>query len=165
MGKNENLIRVFEYALSQERAAKGFFEDSMRRMAASTAKKAFGRLAEEEDRHIDMISRILIGLRGGPDLQRTDAKPPKMDKTKFLDKKEKSQFLKQCTSTSGLPDVGIFNTAYLFEKDIAEFYGAMADKTEGEVRKALLMLARWEEAHAAFFKEFKDKLTSIFSKM
>ncbi|MEW6669910.1 MAG: ferritin family protein [Thermodesulfobacteriota bacterium] len=164
MGKNENLIRIFEYALSQERAAKGFFEDSMRRMAASTAKKAFGRLAEEEDRHIDMINRILIGLRGGPDLQKVDAKPPKMGKTKFLDKREKTQFLEQCTAGSGLIDVGIFNTAYLFEKDIAEFYGAMAEKTEGESRKALLMLARWEEGHAEFFKEFKDRLTQVFAR-
>lgn len=165
MGKNENMIRVFEYALSQERAGKGFFEDSMRRMGTSTAKSAFRRLVEEEEKHIDMLNRILQGLRRGPDLEKADIKPPKMDKIKFLSEKEKSQFLKECTTASGLPDVCIFNTAYLIEKDLAEFYGAMAEKTGGEARKALLMLSRWEEDHARFFKEFKDRLTQVFAGM
>lgn len=165
MGKNENLIRIFEYALNQERAGKGFFEDSMRRMATGTAKSVFRRLVAEEEKHIDMLNRILQGLRGGPDLEKTDAKPPKMDKIKFLDKKEKSQFLKECTLDTGLPDACIFNTAYLIEKDLAEFYGAMAEKTSGEAGKALLMLSRWEESHARFFKEFKDRLTQVFAKI
>jgi rubrerythrin len=165
MGRNENLIRIFDYALSQEKAGKGFFEDSMRRMGTGTAKNAFRRLLEEEDKHIDMLERILQGLEAGPDLEAGEAGRFKMEKVKFLDRKEKSQFLKECITESGLPDACIFNTAYLIEKDLAEFYSAMAEKTDGEARKALLMLSRWEESHARFFKEFKDRLTRVFERL
>lgn len=165
MGKNENLIKIFEYALNQEKAGKGFFEDSMRRMGMAGAKSAFRRLVEEEEKHIDMLNRILQGLKAGPELEAGATGRFKMEKVKFLDRKEKSQFLKECTTASGLLDACIFNTAYLIEKDLAQFYGAMAEKTGGEAGKALLMLSRWEESHARFFKEFKDKLTQVFNRI
>lgn len=113
MAKNENLIRIFEYALQQEKAGKGFFEDSMRRMATGTARSAFRRLAQEEEKYIDMLNRILQGLKAGPELEPGETRRFKMEKVKFLDRQEKSQFLKECTLDSGLPDACIFNTAYL----------------------------------------------------
>ena len=51
MAKNERLIRIFDYALQQEKAGKGFFEDSMRRMAMGTAGKALLMLSRREEEH------------------------------------------------------------------------------------------------------------------
>jgi rubrerythrin len=165
MGKNENLIRIFEYALNQEKAGKNFFEESLKRLGTGTARSAFRRLIDEEEEHIDMLKRILQGLKGGPELESGAVGRIKMEKTRFFDQKEKSRFLKECMTDSSLPDACIFNTAYLIEKDISEFYGAMAGKTSGETRKVFLMLSRWEESHARFFKEFKDKLSALYMKL
>ncbi|MBN1102750.1 MAG: ferritin family protein [Deltaproteobacteria bacterium] len=165
MGKNENLIRIFEYALSQEKTGKSFFEESLKRLGTGTARSAFRRLIEEEEKHIDMLNRILQGLHRGPEFEAGALGRIKMEKTRFFDRKEKAGFLKECMRDSTLPDACIFNTAYLIEKDISEFYGAMAEKTTGDVKKAFLLLARWEEEHARFFKEFKDKLSAVYLKL
>jgi len=165
MSKNENLIRIFEYALNQEKAGKSFFEESRKRLSMVTARSAFGRLIEEEEKHVDMLNRILQGLKSGPELQAGTLGRIKLEKTRFFDQKEKTRFLKECMTDSRLPDACIFNTAYLIEKDISEFYGAMAEKTGGEARKAFLMLARWEKDHAKFFKEFKDRLSAVYANL
>jgi rubrerythrin len=64
-----------------------------------------------------------------------------------------------------VPEVTIFNTAWLIEKDLSEFYGKMAEQTEGQTKEALQMLSAWEEGHEKFFREFRDKISEIYSKM
>ncbi|MBW2640151.1 MAG: hypothetical protein JRE10_08310 [Deltaproteobacteria bacterium] len=64
-----------------------------------------------------------------------------------------------------IPDVTVFNTAWLIEKDLSEFYGKMAELTKGKARDALLMLSSWEKSHENFFREYRDKLTDVYSKM
>ena len=39
----------------------------------------------------------------------------------------------------------------------------MASQTDGEAKKALDMLARWEKSHEEFFKEYRDKLLKLYS--
>jgi rubrerythrin len=64
-----------------------------------------------------------------------------------------------------VPDITVFSVAWLIEKDLTEFYERMANQTEGKPREALLMLAHWERGHERFFREYRDKLTEIYSKM
>ncbi len=64
-----------------------------------------------------------------------------------------------------VPDVTVFNTAWLIEKDLSEFYGKMADLTEGIAKEALLMLSSWEKSHEKFFRDYRDKLSEVYSKM
>ncbi len=64
-----------------------------------------------------------------------------------------------------VPDVTVFNTAWLIENDLSEFYGKMADLTEGIAKEALLMLSSWEKGHEKFFRDFRDKLSEVYSKM
>jgi hypothetical protein len=64
-----------------------------------------------------------------------------------------------------IPDVTVFNTAWLIEKDLSEFYGKMADSTSGKAKDALRMLSGWEKSHELFFREYRDKLTDVYSKM
>jgi type I restriction enzyme R subunit len=44
---NEPLIKIFEYALSQEETGKSFFQNSLKRMGIGAAVSAFKRLIEE----------------------------------------------------------------------------------------------------------------------
>ena len=64
-----------------------------------------------------------------------------------------------------VPEVTIFNTAWLIEKDLSEFYGKMAKQAEGEAQKALTMLSRWEAGHERFFREYRDRFSEMYSKM
>lgn len=64
-----------------------------------------------------------------------------------------------------VPDITVFNTAWLIEKDLSEFYEKMAQKAEGPAKDALLMLSQWEKGHEKFFREFRDKLNEVCSQM
>ena len=64
-----------------------------------------------------------------------------------------------------MPDVTVFNTAWLIEKDLSEFYAKMAEQTEGRTKEALTMLSDWEKEHERFFREFRDKLSEVYSQM
>ena len=163
MAQNKQLIKIFEYALTQEKNGLNFFQNALKQLEISATKNAFKRLIEEEERHVEYIERILKGLREGPALEESDFKIKALKKTQFFDKKTRNEFNKQFKKGSQLPDVAIFNTAWLLEKDISEFYANMASQTGGEAQKALSMLARWESSHEEFFREYRDKLLKVYS--
>ena len=165
MVSNEKLIKIFEYALNQEETGMSFFKVSLQRMGVGAAVTAFKRLIEEETKHIKFINRILKDLREKSEIEPDSIKEVALEPTNYFDERAKSEFLKQCIDGSMIPDVTVFNTAWLIEKDISEFYKKMADQTEGKAKKALLMLSGWEKDHEKFFKEYRDKLSEIYSKM
>jgi rubrerythrin len=165
MVHNEKLIKIFEYALNQEETGKSFFEISLQRMGVGAAVSAFKRLIEEEAKHIEFISLILKDLREGFDIEPEKIKEIVLEPINYFDERSKSEFLQKCIDESMIPDVTVFNTAWLIEKDLSEFYGKMADLTQGKARDALRMLSGWEKSHENFFREYRDKLTDVYSKM
>lgn len=165
MAKNENLIRIFEYALNQEKTGLSFFETSLQRMDVGDAVSAFNRIIEEEKRHIAYINSILKRLKQEEALEAPGQDEIALEPTNYFDERARKEFLEQCVQESMVPDVTVFNTAWLIEKDLSEFYQRMATKTEGPAREALEMLARWEAGHEIFFREFRDRLSEVYSEM
>jgi hypothetical protein len=165
MASNQNLIRIFEYALNQEKTGMSFFETSLARMGVGAAVTAFKRIVEEEKRHILFIDAILKNLRSGGILDVESLKGVALEPTNYFDDRNRSEFLERCIYESMIPDVTVFNTAWLIEKDLSEFYANMAGNASGPSVDALKMLASWEKAHERFFKEYRDKLTETYSKM
>lgn len=165
MGTAENLIKVFEYALNQEETGRGFFQHSLQRMNVGAAVGAFKRLIEEEEKHIVFIRGILDDLRKGKVLALTGGAEAAIQPSNFFDDRARSEFLERCVEGSMIPDVTVFNTAWLIEKDLSEFYENMARQTEGKAKEALAMLSRWEKGHELFFKEFRDKLSEVYANM
>ena len=165
MAGNENLIKIFEYALNQEETGKAFFESSLKRMGVGAAISAFKRLIGEEQRHIDFINQILKDLRGGAEINPDAVKNMVVEPTDYFDARARSEFLQQCIEGSMVPDVTVFNTAWLIEKDLSEFYGNMANNTEGKAKEAFTMLSNWEKIHEEFFKEYRDTLSETYAKM
>ena len=47
----------------------------------------------------------------------------------------------------------------------SEFYEKMASQTEGAARYVFLILAKWEKGHERFFREYRDKLSDVYTKM
>jgi rubrerythrin len=165
MAVNKNLIKVFEYALNQEETGKAFFETSLERMGIGSAISAFKRLIEEEQRHIQFINQILKDLRKGAEINTEEVKDLVLEPTNFFDERTRSEFLQQCIEGSMVPDVTVFNTAWLIEKDLSEFYGNMANNTEGKAKEAFTMLSNWEKIHEKFFREYRDKLSETYARM
>lgn len=165
MAAKEGLIKVFEYALNQEETGKSFFQVSLQRMSMGAAVSAFKRLIEEEEKHIQFIKGILKNLQGESEMSLDQIKKVVLEPTNYFDKRARSEFLEQCVEGSMVPDVTVFNTAWLIEKDLSEFYERMANQTEGEAKEALLMLSQWEKTHEKFFREYRDKLSEVYAKM
>ncbi len=165
MSTNENLIKVFEYALNQEETGKAFFENSIERMGYGAAISAFKRLVEEEKKHILFINRIMDELKTGKEIDPESVRNVVLEPTNYFDERARKEFLEQCLEGSMVPDVTVFNVAWLIEKDLSEFYENMARNTEGKVKQAFIMLSNWEKAHEAFFRDFRDKLTEIYANM
>jgi rubrerythrin len=165
MSSRENLIKIFEYALQQEETGKSFFQNSLQRMGMGAAISAFKRLIQEEEHHILFIEEILEGLKLGNTIEISLEKEVILEPTHYFDERAKSEFLQQCLEGSMVPEVTIFNTAWLIEKDLSEFYEKMSKQTEGKPKEAFQMLSAWEKEHERFFREFRDKFSEAYSKM
>ena len=64
-----------------------------------------------------------------------------------------------------VPDLPVLRTAYLIERDFAEFYELAARKSEGEAKQVLEMLARWERGHEELFKRLHDRAFEEYAQM
>ncbi|MEJ2715721.1 MAG: ferritin family protein [Deltaproteobacteria bacterium] len=165
MPASQRLRKIFEYALNQEKTGLSFFESSLDRLAVGAAVSAFQRLIGEEERHIRFITHILKSLEKEGEVDLEAAGEVDLEPTNYFDDRAKSEFLEQCVEGSMVPDVTVFNTAWLIEKDLSEFYEKMAQQTDGKAREALTMLANWEKEHERFFREFRDRLSEVYARM
>ena len=166
MESTEKLIKVFEYALNQENTGISFFKMSLERMGMGAAVTAFKKLIEEEYKHVAFITKILKDLNEGNPIDGAGLHDFTIPETNYFDERATSEFLQQCIEGSMVPDVTVFNTAWLIEKDLSEFYGKMAQQiTEPRAKEALQMLSDWEKGHEKFFRRFRDELSAIYEKM
>ncbi len=162
MVTNQDLIKLFEYALHQEETGKSFFQASLNRMGWGAALSAFSQLIKEEEHHIDFINKILDGLKKGNLAELQTVKDYGVETTNYFDERAKSEFLQQQLYETMVPDVTVFNVAWLIEKDLSEFYDKMACQTDGAAREAFKMLSDWERGHERFFREFRDKANESY---
>jgi len=165
MATNQNLIKIFEYALNQEETGKSFFQTSLKRMGWGAALSAFNQLIKEEEHHIVFIKKILGELKQGHSAELLIVKDYTPETTNFFDERAKSEFLQQLLYETMVPDVTVFNVAWLIEKDLSEFYDKMASQTDGTAREAFKMLSDWERGHERFFREFRDKATEVYKNL
>ncbi len=165
MSNDPNVQKIFEYALNQERTGMSFFQNSIDRMGIGSAVTALRKLVEEEKKHILFIESILRDIGQGKEIDLTIAEDPNLVPTDYFDARARSEFLEQCVQGSMVPDVTVFNTAWLIEKDLSDFYSAMAEKTQGAASSALTMLSKWEKEHEKFFRNYRDKLSEVYAQM
>ena len=165
MSVNEKVVRIFEYALNQEKTGMSFFQNSLQRLAVGAAVTAFETLIQEEQKHIDFITRIISDLKADREIELSAMKDVIIEPTNYFDDRARSEFLEKCVEGSMVPDVTVFNMAWLIEKDLSEYYAKMADQTQGKAKQALTMLSNWEKEHERFFREYRDKLSDVYANM
>jgi len=158
-----DIRKIYEYALAREYDGKRFFETNAERMSYAAAAGAFKQLAAEEQKHIDFITLQIAALDRG--LFSDMSVKGELEKGGIFSQRATLESIDYTISESMVPDLPVLRMAYLIERDFAEFYEAAAQKTEGEPRQVLSMLAQWERGHERYFKEWHDKAFEDYAKM
>ncbi|MFN2225210.1 MAG: ferritin-like domain-containing protein [Anaerolineae bacterium] len=159
-----DLRKIYEYALQREREGRDFFRNNAGRFGHAAVTGVFERLAEEEEKHIRFIQGLIQGLEadGAMDL----AAGEEMDQAGVFSTRAESEMLDQTIIESMVPDLSVLRTAYLIERDFAEFYEMAANRVEDETAKtSLQMLARWERQHEKLFKAMHDRAFEEYASM
>ncbi len=158
-----DLRKIYEYALQREHEGKRFFEENADRLHHASAVGAFKALAAEEQKHIDFINSQIAFLNRNE--KPSAAMGAALQKEGFFSQRAASESLDQTVSEAMVPDLPVLRTAYLIERDFAEFYETMAQEAQGESRHVLEMLARWEHGHERLFKEMHDRAFELYASM
>lgn len=158
-----DIRKVYQYALQREHEGKRFFEESAERLSHAAAVSAFKQLAAEEQRHIEFIQSQIAALDEGQ--APNAALGAGMNKQGFFWKRATTELLDQSVLEAMVPDLPVLRMAYLIEHDFVEFYRNAAREAEGESKKVLEMLARWEHGHELLFKQMHDKAFEQYAHM
>ena len=158
-----DIRKIYEYALQREYEGKRFFEQNAGRLSHAAAVGAFKNLAAEEQKHIEFIQSQINALDQGqsPSAAMGDV----LEKEGFFSQRAASEALDQTVVEAMVPDLPVLRTAYLIERDFAEFYEMAASKSEGEARQVLQTLATWERGHERLFKNYHDKAFEEYAQM
>ena len=158
-----DIRKVYEYALQREYEGKRFFEQNAERLSHAVAAGAFKALADEEQKHIEFIQSLMSAMdQGVPPNSNLGAE---LEKEGFYSKRAHSEFLDQTVLEAMVPDLPVLRTAYLIERDFAEFYANAAAQVEGPAKQMLEMLSQWEREHEDLFKTMHDKAYEQYSQM
>ncbi len=159
-----DIRKIYTYALQREYEGQRFFVENAGRMGHAAAVNAFKELAAEEQKHIDFIERQIAALDHGEPLNSAAFKQ-ELEGKGFFSSRAASEMLDQTVLEAMVPDLPVLRTAYLIEKDFAEFYDKAAGEAEGEAKEVLHMLAQWERSHESLFKRMHDQAFEVYSKM
>jgi rubrerythrin len=159
-----DLAKIYEYALQREHEGKHFFEQNAARFSHAAVVEAFQRLAGEEEQHIRYIESLLARLDAGDDDDAEEG--PALQGEGTFAAHAAAALLDQTIIESMVPDLSVLRTAYLIERDFAEFYERAAQQTDDETAQAALRrLAEWERGHERLFKQMHDKAFEEYAGM
>lgn len=157
------IAKIYEYALQREREGRDFFRNNAGRFGHAAVTGVFERLAEEEEKHIRFIQTLIQGLEAEG---ASDRAGEEMDQAGFFSARAEEEMLDQTIIEAMVPDLPVLRTAYLIERDFAEFYEMAAGRVEDEeAKKSLQMLARWERQHERLFKAMHDRAFEEYASM
>jgi len=144
---------TLEIAKKMEADAISFYTEAARKTNYSAGKKMFQTIAEDEKRHLEMITQIIKGLQ----VTHQDVSPKKNVRTVF--ESMKGEMMKRVQATSD--ELEAFKIAMQMEKEGKEFYQKMlaAAKTDKE-RSLLERLITEEEQHYAMFANTHEFLAN-----
>ncbi|MBI3591899.1 MAG: ferritin family protein [Nitrospirae bacterium] len=133
-----------EISIKMETDAIKFYKEAADKTTNAVGKKMFLSIAEDEKRHLDMLTKLLNKL----DLKIQDVSPMKVVKTIF--EEMKSEMMQRVEVTTD--EMEAFKIAMQMEKEGVEFYKKAAVEVPTEKEKSLFeRLTHEEEQHYAIF--------------
>lgn len=155
--------KILEYALQREYEGKRFFEENSARLNNAVAASAFRELANEEQKHILFIQGQIAALDKGQ--LSAAGVTDELARGDFFTARAHAEMLDQTVLEAMVPDLPVLRTAYLIERDFADFYENSSKQADGEAKILLEKLANWERKHEALFKSLHDKAYAIYNEM
>lgn len=153
----QNYKNIIRYAMERELQGVDFFRQQAEKVCLASAKDMLTRLSEIEMDHYEYLKEQLDHFEQYKKFKEVDFDLNR-EKNIFEDRAE-SELLDQQMTESMIPDMSVLRTAYLMEKDFAEFYQDAADQSEDENAKKLFnTLALWEKGHERMFKQEYQRL-------
>lgn len=139
MANQEDILKG---ALLLEKRGKALYEASAQGTDSGAVREVFLTLAEEEGRHIEMLSKAFASLaRTG----RLDSAVPTEQPTDVT-ARVLTQAVKEEVSAASYEAAALYAAMALEERAVA-FYSSAAEKSSGEAKTLFGWLAQWERSH------------------
>ena len=142
---------ALEMAMKMETDAISFYTEAARKTSYPVGKKMFQTIAEDEKRHLSMITQIIKGLQ----ITHGEVSPLKNVKTVFESMKQ--EMMKKIEASDD--ELEAFTIAMQMEKEGMEFYKKTLAASKKEKERALLeRLIREEQQHYDIFANTREFL-------
>lgn len=153
----QNYQNIIRYAMERELQGVDFFRHQAEKVSLASAKDMLLRLADIEMDHYAYLKEQLEHFEKYQSFKEVDFDLDR-EKNIFADRAGVEKLDQQVTE-SMVPDMSVLRTAYLMEKDFAEFYQNAADNSDdANAKKLFNTLALWEQGHEKIFKEEHHRL-------
>jgi len=144
-------MNAIDVAIKMETDAIKFYSDAAKITAYPAGKKMFETIAEDEKRHLEIVTKLIEGL----DIHMEDVHP--LQKIKTIFEEMKDDMMDKVAATSD--ELEAFKIAMKMEKEGLDFYSKLADEAETEKEKMLFKkLIKEEQQHYNIFANTYDFL-------
>lgn len=154
MEKSDKAIEVLKTAILLERRGKAFYTQAARQTESKSAKKIFEMMAEEEDEHIDFLTKQFKNYHEHHEFLKTDPAPEEDDTVvEILSEKVKKEI-----NAAGFEAAAI-SAAIDFENRAIDVYSSRAvESTDPNEKEMYQMLADWEKGHHHLLHKLNEDL-------
>lgn len=142
MEQQDTALEILKTALLLERQGKAFYTQAARNSESKSAKKIFEDMAEEENEHIEFLTKQAQNYVKNHKFLTPDVHPDQESNSDILTE----QIKKEINAASF--EAAAINAAINFENRAIEVYSKRAaEATSAEEKEVYSMLAEWEKGH------------------
>lgn len=154
MQTTDKAIDVLKSAILLERRGKAFYTQAARQSESKSAKRIFEMMAEEEDAHIEFLTRQFKNYMENHEFLKNEAVPEEDDTVvEILSEKIKNEI-----NAAGFEAAAI-SAAIDFENRAVEIYSKRAaEATDVNEKEMYQMLADWEKGHHHLLHKLNEDL-------
>lgn len=154
MEQSDKAIEVLKTAILLERRGKAFYTQAARQTESKSARKIFEMMAEEEDEHIDFLTKQFKNYKEHHEFLKSDPAPEE-DATVI---EILSENIKKEINAAGFEAAAI-SAAIDFENRAIDVYSTRADEaTDPNEKEMYKMLAEWEKGHHHLLHKLNEDL-------
>lgn len=154
MNHSDKAIDVLKTAILLERRGKAFYTQAARQSESKSARQIFEMMAEEEDAHIDFLTRQFKSYLENQEFLKSDPAPEEDESiVEILTEKVKKEI-----NAAGFEAAAI-SAAIDFENNAIAVYSNRAEEaTDLNEKEMYQMLADWEKGHHHLLHKLNEDL-------
>lgn len=154
MNHSDKAVEVLKTAILLERRGKAFYTQAARQSESKSAKQIFEMMAEEEDAHIDFLTRQFKSYLDNQEFLKSDPAPEEDEAVVEI----LSEKIKQEINAASFEAAAI-SAAIDFENKAIEVYSNRAAESDDPNEKEMYqMLADWEKGHHHLLHKLNEDL-------